>query len=220
MRKYLFSCFFIFILCISLFGGIKVNATFSLVGKIIIIDVGHGGKDPGSIVSNTIEKDINLTISEYLESELSRNGAIVIKTRDGDYDLSKPNAVWRKKSDFDNRIKLINNSSADMYISIHLNYLEDKSYKGPQVFYNTSNKDNESIAKIMQETMNKSLNGDREYKRLSKTIYMFNKLDVKGVLIECGFLSNYNERNLLKSKKYQKKIAKAISDGVINYFNY
>ena len=219
MKRYLLVCFCLFIGLISLLSGVKVNASFSLIGKIIVIDIGHGGKDPGSIVSGIQEKNINLKIGKYLESELVKNGATVIMTREGDYDLSKPNAIWRKKSDFDNRIKLINNSNADLYVSIHLNYLEDKSYKGPQIFYDTNNKSNEKIAISMQSSLNKYLNGNREIKKISKTIYMYNKLIVDGVLIECGFLSNNSERTKLITNKYQKEIAKAISNGIIDFYN-
>ena len=105
----------ILLLLSALFINTKVNALMPLSGKIIIIDPGHGGKDPGTISESIYEKDINLKISKALEIELSQSGATVIMTRDDDYDLSKPNARWRKKSDFDNRIKLINNSKATIY---------------------------------------------------------------------------------------------------------
>lgn len=186
-----------------------------LTGKSIIIDPGHGLEDPGASYGNIYEKNINLNISLYLEEELGSMGANVILTRDGDYDLSTPNANYRKKSDFDNRIKLINESDADLYISIHLNYLKDSRYSGPQVFYNADNKE---LAQTIQEVMNKNLNGDREIKKIPSSTYMYNKLKVPGVLIECGFLSNGKERRLLNTSDYQKKIAKAIKEGIVAYF--
>lgn len=137
-------------------------------------------------------------------------------TRDEDYDLSTPNAKWRKKSDFDNRIKLINNSKANMYLSIHLNYLSDSSYSGAQVFYN--NDTNKEIAAVIQETLNKELNGDREIKKIPSKTYMYSKLEILGVLIECGFLSNEAELNKLKTTEYQQKLAKTITKAVINYY--
>ena len=87
----------ILLLLSALFINTKVNALMPLSGKIIIIDPGHGGKDPGTISESIYEKDINLKISKALEIELSQSGATVIMTRDDDYDLSKPNARWRKK---------------------------------------------------------------------------------------------------------------------------
>ena len=120
----------ILLLISAIFINTKVFALLPLSGKIIIIDPGHGGKDPGTTSNNIYEKNINLSISKFLELELVKNGASVILTRDGDYDLSYPNATYRKKSDFDNRIKLINESKGNMYLSIHLNYLSDSTYKG------------------------------------------------------------------------------------------
>ncbi len=136
-------------------------------------------------------------------------------TRDGDYDLSTPNATYRKKSDFDNRIKMINGSDADIYLSIHLNYLSDARYKGPQVFYEN---DNELLATKIQQAMNEDLNGEREIKTIPAKTYMYSKLKVPGVLIECGFLSNGDERRLLVTKEYQQKVALSIAKGVLAYF--
>ncbi len=200
----------------TIFISAKVSAMLPLSGKLIIVDAGHGGADPGTSSGTTYEKDINLKISKYLELELVKMGAEVILTRDNDYDLSSPNATYRKKSDFDNRIKLINESKGDMYVSIHLNYLNDSSYSGPQVFYN--NDENKEIAMVFQETLNKVLNGNRQIKKIPSKTYMYDKLTIPGVLIECGFLSNYTEKNKLESSSYQQKIAQAIADAIINYY--
>lgn len=151
----------------------------------------------------------------YLEKELGAKGANVILTRDGDYDLSSPKANYRKKSDFDNRIKLINESNADLYLSIHLNYLSDSNYYGPQVFYL---KENKLLAENIQKNLNEFTKTDREIKEIPKDTYMYNKLKTNGVLIECGFLSNKKERELLKEKDYQINIAKIITKGIIEYF--
>jgi len=148
--------------------------------------------------------------------ELSKVGATIILTRDGDYDLSMPHAQWRKKSDFDNRIKLINNSHANLYLSIHLNYLSNSAYTGAQVFYN--NEDNQIIANVIQKELNKELNNNRPTKKIPHTTYMYDKLTVPGVLIECGFLSNPKELELLTSSSYQQKLAKIIKDALIKYF--
>jgi len=136
-------------------------------------------------------------------------------TRDGDYDLSKANAVWRKKSDFDNRIKIIDESNADLYLSIHLNYLNQAEYYGAQVFYNH---DNEDLAKVIQQYFNEKTSGKRKIKGIPKDTYMYSKLKTPGLLIECGFLSNYEERNLLITKKYQEKIASVIAEAISDYY--
>lgn len=214
MKKY-FNVLFYFFIGVLIFYSLKVKAVMPLTGKVIVIDPGHGLEDPGTSYGNILEKDINLSISLLLEKELGILGAEVILTRDGDYDLSTPNAKYRKKSDFDNRIKLINESNADVYLSIHLNYLSDFSYSGPQVFYS---KENIILAEYIQKSMNASLNGDRKIKKIPSDTYMYNKLKVPGVLIECGFLSNAKERELLKQEKYQRKVAISIVKGVLEYF--
>ncbi len=213
--KKMFSVLFTFFIGVLVFYSLKVEAVMPLTGKTIVIDAGHGAKDPGTSYGKIYEKDINLSISLYLEKELGALGAQVIMTRDGDYDLSTPKADYRKKSDFDNRIKLINESEADMYISIHLNYLSNSNYYGPQVFYNDENKD---LAETMQMVMNQELKGDRKAKKIPSDTYMYNKLEVPGILIECGFLSNGKERNLLVTEDYQKKVSKTIAKGVLEYF--
>ncbi len=207
----------IILLLSALFINTKVNALMPLSGKIIVIDPGHGGKDPGTMSEEVYEKDINLAISKALEIELSKVGATVILTRDDDYDLAKPNARWRKKSDFDNRINLINNSNADIYLSIHLNYLTDASYYGPQVFYDFE--ENKRLAQVIQETLNESLKTTREIKKIPNETYMYDKLTIPGVLIECGFLSNEEEKKKLTTEEYQQKIASLLKDAIINYFN-
>lgn len=215
MKKYCLKLLIIFILLTLILSFPYAKASLPLFGKTITIDIGHGGKDPGTVVNNILEKDINLKIGKYLEKELIKKGANVILTRNGDYDLSSPNSYRRKKSDFDNRIKIINNSSASMYVSIHLNYLEQASYYGPQVFYNNINNNNKKIANNMQNILNKKLKTNRKVKLIPEDIYMYSRLNVPGVLVECGFLSNYNEKTKLMSKEYQQKIAKYISEGIV-----
>ncbi len=208
MKKY-----FIFIL-ISFFivGIFDVKALNPLKNKVIVIDPGHGGIDPGTIYKDIYEKDLVLAISLYLKSELENKGANVILTRNGDYDLSKPGAIYRKKSDFDNRIRIINDY-ADFYLSIHLNYLDDSQYSGIQVF---STKDNMLYANNVQNYLNKSLLSNRNSKIISSQIYMYQRLNKPGLLIECGFLSNEQERLKLITNKYQKKVAKEIANAIFS----
>lgn len=212
MKKNIKILFIICILVSTFFINMKVEALLPLSGKVIVIDSGHGGEDPGSVVGEVLEKDINLAISKALELELVSVGASVIQTRDGDYDLSTPNANYRKKSDFDNRIKLINNSGANMYISIHLNYLSNSKYSGAQVFYNKE--ENKELANLIQE----KLNSKRKTKKIPNRTYMYDKLSIPGVLVECGFMSNSGELSLLKTSDYQKKIASLIKDAIVEYY--
>lgn len=206
----------LFLLVAFLLQTNSVYARLPLLGKTILVDAGHGAEDPGTMYGEIYEKDINLNISLALEKMLSQYGASVILTRDGDYDLSSPNASHRKKSDFDNRIKLINESKPDIYLSIHLNYLSNSAYYGAQVFYN---KENKLLAETVQEYLNKKLEGNRKVKKIPSSTYMYNKLEPRGILIECGFLSNSKERNLLISDAYQQKVAQMIAEAIVKYYN-
>ena len=120
MKKYIHYSLIIFIISIFLLSSVFCKDNLFLVGRIIVIDPGHGYLDPGTSYENIYEKDINLNISLYLKEKLESYGATVYMTRDGDYDLSTPNAIYRKKSDFDNRINLINNSKADIYLNFEI----------------------------------------------------------------------------------------------------
>jgi N-acetylmuramoyl-L-alanine amidase len=201
-------------LCLLLFIS-NVKASLPLSGKLIVIDPGHGGVDAGTSYQKILEKDLNLAIAKNLEIELIKNGSSVILTRNGDYDLSSPNAVRRKKSDFDNRINLINNSHANMYISLHINYLTNGNYAGPQVFY--YHNDNKIIAQNIQNKLNE-IGITREIKQMPN-VYMYQHLEIPGVLIECGFLSNYQERIKLQQNDYQKILAQKITVGIIKYWS-
>ena len=204
---------FIFLLCLILFLT-SVYASLPLSGKLIIIDVGHGAKDIGTSYNDINEKDLNLSISKKLELALIKNGASVILTREDDYDLSSPNANRRKRSDFDNRIKLINSSSANMYLSIHINNLEDKSYSGAQVFYYGEN--NKRLAETIQKELN-TIAYPRGIKKMPN-VYMYKQLKITGVLIECGFISNDNEREKLQTDEYQQQLANIIVKSIIKYY--
>ena len=206
---------FFLIIIISIFNVNASNLTFPLLGKTIYLDAGHGGVDNGATVNNVHEKDLNLQIVYKLKETLTSAGATVLLTRKDDNDISNPNALYRKKSDFDNRIKLINNSNADLYISIHQNIYQNKKYSGPQVFYV---KDNQKLAEIIQNTLNKYLNTKRKVKTINNT-YMYKLLKKKGILIECGFISNDNERYKLKTEEYQLKLSKIITEGIITYYS-
>ena len=205
------------ILFLSIFSVINIKAQkLPLLGKIIYLDPGHGGTDPGSIYKNIYEKNINLEICLKLQKKLEKKGAIVYLTRYGDYDLSSPNTLMRKKSDLNNRVRLINESNADMYISIHLNSTNSNAWHGAQVFYDDIKKDNKKIALIMQEEFKQNLNTDREINEISNML-LNRKVIVPGVLIEVGFLSNNNERFQLQKDSYQNKISNIIVNGVIKY---
>lgn len=215
MKRYYVGVFGVFLVLFLAMFSYPVRADLPLQGKVVAIDSGHGGLDPGSLYNDIYEKDITLSIGKYLENYLSEMGATVIMTRTSDSDLSNGARNHRKKADFDERIKIINQNIVDMYVSIHLNYLTDTRYYGAQVFYN---KDNENLAKSIQEYLNKNTDTNREIKKIPTSTYMYDKLTTKGVLVECGFLSNAMERSKLVTKEYQSKFAKVLAEAISHYY--
>lgn len=219
MLRYKICVLFLFIIGICTVDFVRADMnSLPLFGKVIYIDAGHGGVDPGAMYKNIMEKDINLSISKILEDKLTKLGAIVYLTRYGDYDLAVNNTINRKRSDLSRRGNIINRSMCDLFVSIHLNAESTGIWRGAQVFYDDVNEKNEEFAKILQSNLKKSLYSKRDYK-LTNDMYLQKRVERPGVLIEVGFLSNANDRYLLKQESYQNKVANAIADSMIQYFN-
>lgn len=217
MTKYKAWVLILFIMSIMTIGYVQAASSPTLENRIIYLDPGHGGADPGTIYKDIHEADINLILANKLKTKLENLGATVYLTRYGDYDLSVPYAENRKRSDLSRRGNIINRSNCDLYLSIHLNSGSSPSWKGAQVFYDDINSENEKIAKIMQEELGKALYSNKQYK-LTSEMYLHRRIERPGVLIEVGFLSNPNERYLLQQDDYQEKAADAILAGIIRYF--
>ena len=217
--KKIYSIFLLIIfICVFSFVSADIKkSNLELIGKVIYVDPGHGGPDPGTVYKDIYEKDINLEICKKLQTILENEGAIVYLTRYGDYDLSKSYTGSRKKSDLNNRAKIINDSKADLYISIHLNSISSSTWSGAQVFYDDVNKNNYDLALLMQQELKQDLKTNREVKEIS-TMLMNRKITIPGILIEAGFLSNPNDRYLLQKADYQYKIVESIKKGIIKYF--
>lgn len=115
------------------------------------------------------------------------------------------------------RANLINKSKCDIFLSIHLNAEDTNTWRGAQVFYNDNNKKNKTIAQIFQKKFKENLNSHRNYKK-ANDLYLQKRISLPGVLLEIGFLSNANERYLLKQNYYQNKIVDVITSGLIEYF--
>jgi len=218
MRKYVFLITLIFISLITLAFTFPTENTFPLFGKFIILDPGHGAEDPGSVYKDIYEKDYNLSFAQSLKTTLEKYGATVLLTRNGDYDLSSPNATKRKRSDFDNRIIFIDENKADLYLSLHMNYLNSTKYYGSQVFYSDVNSQNEILANTLTKELNSFFKFDKSYKKIGNDKYMFNKINTTGVLIEYGFLSSSLDREKLNSEEYRNELSEVITKGLIEYF--
>ena len=212
--KYKIIMLSVFIISLIIFGSVKADN--SLYGKCIYLDPGHGGVDPGAYYGGIKEEDINLAIALKLKGELENVGATVYLTRDGDYDLSN-NALDRKKNDLYKRVKLINNSGCDMYLSLHLNATKSTSWHGAQVFYDDINDNNVKLAAILQKQLKADLRTNRKYKEVTNG-YIYRRVTIPGVLVEMGFLSNSYEREKLKTENYQYLIARSLAKGIKNYF--
>ena len=191
------------------------NINLPLLDTVITIDPGHGGRDSGTIFNNILEKNINLEISKHLEKELISKGAIVYMTRESDIDLSSIYDPKKKRGDLYRRLMFIRKNNSDMYLSIHINWYKNENYKGGEVLYNPINPDNKILASFIMNEFKDSLGSKRNIK--TTDLYMYKNTTVPGVLIECGYLSNYIDRRNLQDPKYQEQISKTITAGVIKY---
>ena len=130
------------------------------------------------------------------------------------------NISSRKKSDMKKRLGIINSSGADMFVSIHMNKFSSSYYCGAQVIYSGNFKESEELARIIQKELhslpdNKS---KREPLKAPSGIFLLRNSQIPAVIVECGFLSNYDEEQLLCTEKYQNSLAKAIAKGIDNYY--
>ena len=192
-------------------------------GKTIVIDAGHGKPDEGAESSKgTTEAETNLKIALKLQNLLEQSGATVILTRSDEnaiYDLDAKTLKQKKISDIHNRVKIGNESSADIFVSIHLNKILQQQYDGWQTFYNGNNENSRKLAVSIQNKLNDAI--QKENNRIAKTIdniYIIKHVEIPTTIVECGFLSNPEEERSLLEDEYQNKLAWGIYNGVINYF--
>ena len=189
---------------------------YTLLGKTIYLDAGHGGPDSGAIAGGIYEKNINLEIVKKVEKELTKKGATVYLTRDKDTDLSTQTHN-RKRSDLTNRAQKINKTNPNLYLSIHLNSTSNSKWRGMQIFYTSKNKQNKYLAQTIYDEMTKNLSNVRELKQ-EDNYYMYKQIKVPGVLVEVGFLSNPSDNYILRDEKYQEKIARLLATSLETYF--
>lgn len=178
----------------------------------------HGAEDPGKVgVNNVLEKDLNLQVAKKVQEKLENKGIQVVMTRDDDIGLYDETESNKKLADMRKRVSLINEVKPDIVVSIHQNSYSDSSVKGAQVFYYKHSKEGEEAARLMQEEL-KSLDEDNKRQiKANDTYYMLKKTAVPTIIVECGFLSNPKEADLLTTDEYQEKIAEAICSGIIKW---
>ena len=190
--------------------------------KTVVIDAGHGSPDEGAESNNgTTEARINLKIALKVQKLLEQTGSTVILTRSDDnaiYDLDSKSLRQKKVSDIKNRVKIGNESSADIFVSIHLNKIPQQQYYGWQCFYNSKNENSKMLAEQLQENLNESIQKENKREALKiENKYLMEHVKIPIAIVECGFLSNPEEERLLQTEEYQSKLAWGIYTGIMNY---
>ena len=192
-------------------------------GKVIVVDAGHGVPDEGAQSSRgTTEAETNLKISLKLQNLLEQSGTIVILTRSDEnaiYDIEAKTLKQKKISDIHNRVKIGNESSADLFVSIHLNKIPQQQYDGWQTFYKQGSEEGKKLAISIQNNLNEAI--QKENNRVAKTIeniYIIKHVEIPITIVECGFLSNPTEEKKLLEDDYQNRLAWGIYNGIIDYF--
>lgn len=190
----------------------------------VIIDAGHGGEDGGAEVSGILEKDINLSIADKLADTLRLCGVRVTEIRDEDisvYDDSAQTLREKKVSDLKHRVEIVNSSENNILVSIHQNKFDNSAYSGAQVFYSSNNDKSRVLAGSIRNSVVSLLQNDntRELKPANSDIYLLDNATVPAVIVECGFLSNDEERAKLLDSGYQSEMAYSIAMGVLEYID-
>lgn len=187
----------------------------------IVVDAGHGGIDPGKIgVNNALEKDINLAIALKLERNLKENGINVVMTRTDDNGLYNETDSNKKVRDMKNRLAIIEEAKPALAVSIHQNSYPDATVSGVQVFYYKDSVKSKDAAEIMQAQLIRTLKPKKE--RVAKnnsSYYLLKKTSVPIVIVECAFMSNPTEAELLTQEDFQEKVAWAIYMGIMQVIN-
>lgn len=181
----------------------------------VLIDPGHGEWDGGAKNKNgTIEKDINLTISLKLRDKLNKEGYTVYMTREDDTALSN-----KKRDDLQLRCEKKKETNCDIFISIHQNMFSNPKSKGTQVWY-SSNEMSKQLAESIQEAVKQTLqpNNNRLAKDAKKSYKILRDgYNGANIIVECGFLSNYDDEQNLKNDEYQNKLVDSIFKGIDIY---
>ena len=202
--------------------GVPASALVS-DAPVIVLDAGHGGADGGCVSVNGVpEKGINLSIMQTAADTLELLGYNVKCTRNSDvsiHDQGTEGLADQKKSDMDNRLKIINGSGAALAVSIHQNQFTDPKYSGAQMFYKAESSESSRLAEVLRGkfVMHLQPDNERETKPVGSELFLIHNAECPAVMAECGFLSNPEEAAKLESPSYQRETAFTIADGIICY---
>lgn len=229
-----FFSFFVLVLIISAMIFVFLNVEFGKHVQVaaetdtkptFIIDAGHGGIDGGAIgADGTPEKDINLQISLYLNEILKSYGFNTVMIREDDRSVHSDSAKTVREikvSDIHNRMSVMENTDNCIFISIHQNSYNSSKYWGTQVFYSPNTQESKLLADEIQQSVVSLLqsNNERQIKECGKSVYLLYYAKKPAVLVECGFITNYSDLELLKNEEYQRKMAFSVANGILNYVN-
>lgn len=192
----------------------------AISGRIVAIDAGHGGPDPGAIgVSGAREKDITLAIALKLEQLLRRGAVYTVMTRTGDYDLvqGEPTA-HRQREDLRRRAALVNDSGAHLFVSLHANSFPSPVWSGAQTFYLDGEENGRRLAEAIQQSLVEKLGPNRRRARPAD-LRILRDAKVPAALVEVGFMSNPEEERRLQDPEYQWRVAEAIADGIFAFLS-
>ncbi len=179
----------------------------------VVVDSGHGGEDPGKIgVNGALEKDINLAIGKMLKEALEKENIQVVLTRDKDEMLA-----GSKSEDMKERVKIMNDAKPVLVVSVHQNSYVTEQESGAQVFYYSNSEKGKVLALDLQENLKKMDTSNRREAKANDTYYILRHTEVPTVIVECGFLSNWEEAEKLTTEVYQQELALAVCDGILQY---
>ena len=187
---------------------------------LILLDAGHGGFDPGKVgINNVLEKDVNLAIVQKLKVLLEEYGFQIHLTRDSDQILGPANSSRPKMDDMIARVEMVKELNPFFTVSIHQNSFPDSDVNGPQVFFYKDSQESATMAQVIQNALNQYLEPQKKRVAQSNTnYYLLTRTPTPTVIVECGFLSNPYEADLLATDEYQNKVAQAICMGIISYY--
>ncbi len=197
-----------------------VDSTDFLSKTAVVLDAGHGGRDGGAVAADgTLEKELNLKIAEKIYSVLSLCGYDCVMTRDDDYHLTYEGGGSKKTQDLKGRLEIASRYENCIFVSIHMNSYPNKGCHGLQVYYSDNTEEGKTIAETVMKRVKEGVQPEnkRPIKAAGSAIYILKKAEMPAVLIECGFLSNPAETELLKNDDYQTKLSLSLAAAVMDY---
>ena len=217
-------CMLLFVTAVAHYmteSRLTAGAVETKEGPVVVVDAGHGGHDPGKIgINNALEKDINLAVVKKLQYYLENDGVTVILTREEDAGLYSDSDGNKKQADMRKRCEIIDHSNADLVVSIHQNSYHEENVKGAQVFYYKSSLRGQRLAELLQKRFDFVLGAEnRRSIKPNDSYYLLLHTSCPIVIVECGFLSNWEEAEHLTNPDYQDQVAWTIYMGIMQYLN-